>query len=145
MPGLNWKTGNMTVYQSYPPPNSPECIQYGGCNHLGMFNNCPGTEPPAWVQSHNVVSFFDRQHLTPTAVTPWRICLKYGNQSIVGVVLDTCSDSDCCGCCTQNQGAADALIDVELGLDSRFLNVGIDGGQNGIQWARLDDDPNACN
>jgi hypothetical protein len=143
MAGLNWKSGNMTVYQSYPPPNSPECIQFNGCMYEGQFAYCPGqTKSAAWVQSHNVVSFFDGQN---GSMADHRICIKYGNQSIVGVVLDTCSDSDCCGCCTQNQGAAAALIDVELGLDSRFLNVGINGGQNGIQWADLGADPNACN
>ena len=133
----------MTVFQSYPPPNSPECIQFSGCMYEGQFAYCPGqTESPSWVQSHNVVSFFDGQS---GSMGDHRICLKYGNQSIVGEVLDTCSDSDCCGCCTQNKGNADALIDVELGLDSRFLNVGINGGQDGIQWADLGTDPKACN
>ena len=33
------------------------------------------------------------------------LCLKSGTKTIVVTVLDTCGDSDCSGCCTENKAA----------------------------------------
>jgi hypothetical protein len=127
-PGLVWKTGAKTSYTSYPDPGSEECIKYSGCLYEGLFAACPDKEPLAWVQAHNIVAAFpdfDTLKLHD-------LCLKSGSNTIVVTVLDTCGDSDCGGCCTQNKGNADELIDVESFTDARW------GVQDGpIQWADL--------
>jgi hypothetical protein len=51
---------------------------------------------------------------------------------MVVTVYDTCGDSDCGGCCTENRGNADALIDLEKYTNQRW---GLDDGR--IQWADL--------
>jgi hypothetical protein len=60
------------------------------------------------------------------------LCIKSGSKTMVVTVLDECADSDCSGCCTQNRGSKDELIDIESYTDARF---GVDDGP--IQWADL--------
>ena len=51
---------------------------------------------------------------------------------MVVTALDECADSDCSGCCTQNKGGADELIDIESFTDARW------GVQDGpLEWADL--------
>jgi hypothetical protein len=133
MPGLTWKSANETVFESYPPAGSVECIQYSGCQYEGQFQECSQTVPLSWVKSHNIVSVFPDIN----ALAYHNLCLKSSSgQSIVVIALDTCADSDCSGCCTQNKGNADELIDVEINTDARFENVGVNGG-DAIQWADM--------
>ncbi len=134
----------MTVYQSYPPQGSTECITYSGCMYEGQFAYCGPTETQSWVAQNNLVSFFTIADKGAGAMANHKICLKSGSKSIVGDVVDTCGDSDCNGCCTQNAKGADALCDIELSTDGRFLNVGLNGGQNDIMWANLGPDPTFC-
>jgi hypothetical protein len=142
----NWQDGNETVFESYPPPGSAECVQYSGCQYEGQFQACSQTLPKSWVQSHNIFSVFPN---LSQYQYHW-ICLKDpgSGMTIAGLALDTCADSDCSGCCTQNLGSASLLIDVEINADMRFTNLGIDGGQS-VQWADLGPaDPSAysgCN
>jgi hypothetical protein len=133
-PGLVWKTANETVFESYPPPGSAECIQYSGCMYEGQFQECSKTVPKSWVQSHNIVSVFP--DISKYAYHD--LCLRDDTtgKTIVVIALDTCADSDCSGCCTQNRGSANELIDVEINTDSRFMNLGIDGGAH-IHFADL--------
>jgi hypothetical protein len=143
-PNLVWHTCNYTVYESYPPQGSAECIQYSGCMYEGQFAYCSQTETQSWVASHNVVSIYT---LADNGAGPYanhKICMKYGGQSIVADVLDTCGNSDCGGCCTQNSQGAEGICDTELGTDGRFLMQGLNGGQNGVQFADLGADPTAC-
>lgn len=127
-PGLIWKSANKTNYTSYPEPGSDECIKYSGCLYEGQFAACNDTKSLAWVQAHNIVSAF------PDLATLklHDLCLKSGNKTIVVTVYDTCGDSDCDGCCTQNKGNKDELIDLESFTDQRF---GVSDGA--IQWADL--------
>jgi len=127
-PGLVWKTGSKTNFTSYPAPGSDECIKYSGCLYEGQFAACNKTEPLSWVMTHNIVAVFPdlgtlRLH---------DLCLKSGTKTIVVTALDTCGDSDCSGCCTQNKGNADELIDVESFTNDRW---GVPDGR--IQWADL--------
>lgn len=127
-PSLTWKSANKTWYESYPDPGSEECIKYNGCTWAGQFSACDGKKPEAWVQAHNIVSAFpdfDTLQLHD-------LCLKSGDKTLVVTVLDTCGDDDCGGCCTQNQGDADQLIDIESYTNERW---GVDDGR--IQWADL--------
>lgn len=128
-PGLVWKTGSKTNFTSYPAPGSDECIKYSGCLYEGMFAGCNKTEPLAWVMTHNIVAAFPDF----TALKLHDLCLKSSTgKTIVVTVLDTCGDSDCSGCCTQNKGTADELIDVESFTNMRW---GVQDGR--IQWADL--------
>jgi hypothetical protein len=125
---LTWKSANKTWYESYPDPGSEECIKYNGCTWAGEFSACDGKKPEAWVQSHNIVSAFpdfDTLQLHD-------LCLRSGDKTLVVTVLDTCGDDDCDGCCTQNLGDADELIDIESYTNDRW---GVEDGR--IEWADL--------
>ena len=93
-----------------------------------LFAGCNKTEPLAWVMSHNIVAAF------PDFKTLGLhdLCLKSGTKTIVVTVYDTCGDNDCGGCCTDNKGTADALIDIESYTNARW---GVQDGR--IQWADL--------
>ncbi len=128
-PGLVWKTGAKTNFESYPAPGSEECIKYNGCMWAGQFSACSGTKSESWVMSHNIVSFFPNF----TTYKLHDLCLKSSTgKTIVVTVYDTCGDSDCSGCCTANRGTADALIDLEKYTNNRW---GVADGR--IQWADL--------
>jgi hypothetical protein len=127
-PGLVWKTGRKTNYESYPAPGSEECVAYNGCTWAGQFAACDGKKPEAWVASHDIASMFPdfksyRLH---------DLCIRSGARSMIVTVLDTCADADCNGCCTQNRGEADALIDLEKATNARW---GLPDGD--ITWADL--------
>ena len=126
--GLSWHSANKTWFTSYPAPGSEECIAYSGCQYEGQFSACDQTETLTWVKNHNIASFFP-------AFSTYKLhdlCIRSGSKSMIVTVYDTCADSDCSGCCTENRGSADALIDLESFTNARF-NVP-DGP---IQWADL--------
>jgi hypothetical protein len=125
---LAWRSANKTNYTSYPDPGSEECIKYNGCMWAGQFAACDSKESETWVAAHNIVAAFpdfDTLKLHD-------LCLRRGSSLTVVTVLDTCGDSDCGGCCTQNRGSADELIDVESYTDARW---GVPDGA--IEWADL--------
>jgi hypothetical protein len=95
-----------------------------------MFAACDDTKAESWVTRHNIVSIFP--DLNTYALHD--LCLEKpdGSNPIIVTVYDTCADADCDGCCTQNRGSADALIDVESYTAKRW---GVDDGP--IQWADL--------
>lgn len=127
-PGLTWKSARKTYYTSYPDPGSEECIEYNGCTWAGEFAACQGKKPEAWVEAHNIVAAFPDFD----TLMLHDLCLRSGDKTLVVTVLDTCADSDCSGCCTQNQGDADQLIDLESYTNDRW---GVEDGQ--IEWADL--------
>jgi hypothetical protein len=126
--GLTWKSANKTNYESYPDPGSEECIKYNGCAWAGQFAACEDKMSETWVESHNIVAAFPNF----SELMLHDLCLRKGDKTLVVTVLDTCGDDDCDGCCTQNLGNADALIDLEKYTNERF-NVP-DGA---IEWADL--------
>lgn len=125
---LNWRSGSKTNFESYPT-NQQECVVFNGCAYEGKFAACGDTMfPKSWVMSHDIVSAYPLGNLALHD-----LCLKAPDgRTIVVTVYDTCSDSDCSGCCTENRGNADALIDVESFTDMRF---GVVDGP--IQWSDL--------
>ncbi|HEY2517196.1 MAG TPA: hypothetical protein VGI39_40265 [Polyangiaceae bacterium] len=136
--GLSWKTANKTNFTSYPAPGSPECIQYSGCQYEGEFAACSQTESQSWVKSHNIVSVFPNLNKASSGIAALALhdlCLKDPSDpsnTIIVTVLDECADSDCSGCCTQNKGSAQELIDIESFTDARW---GVQDGK--IEWADL--------
>lgn len=127
-PNLVWKSANKTNYVSYPDPGSEECIKYNGCMWAGQFAACNGKKSEAWVAARNIVAAFPDF----TSLRLHDLCLRKGDKTIVVTVLDTCGDSDCDGCCTQNKGSADQLIDLESYTNTRW---GVPDGR--IEWADL--------
>ena len=127
-PGLVWKTANKTNYTSYPEPGSDECLKFSGCLYEGLFAACAQKRSLEWVESHNIVAAFPDLK----TLELHDLCLKSGKKTIVVTVYDTCGDSDCDGCCTQNKGNKDELIDIESFTDARW---GVPDGA--IEWADL--------
>lgn len=137
-PGLVWRSGNKTTYESYPDPGSDECVLYNGCAYVGQFAACANTMPKAWVMEHDLAAVFPLGELALH-----RICVRAAGHVRVVTVVDTCADSDCDGCCSENRGSADALVDLESFTDARF---GVEDGP--IEWADLgpgDPDLDGCN
>ncbi|MET0792801.1 MAG: hypothetical protein ABW061_14875, partial [Polyangiaceae bacterium] len=126
-PGLVFKSANKTNYTSYPEPGSDECVKFSGCEYEGLFAACDGKQSLDWVKAHNIVAAFPLAGLELHD-----LCLKSGNKTIVVTVYDTCGDDDCDGCCTENKGNKDELIDIESFTDQRW---GVEDGP--IQWADL--------
>lgn len=126
-PRLVWHGANKTNYESYPDPGSPECVEFNGCTWAGQFAACENTMPERWVMAHDIVAVFPLGDLAMH-----RLCLRSGDTTLVVTVLDTCADRDCDGCCTENLGDAEALIDVEKYTNERF---GVEDGP--IEWADL--------
>ncbi len=133
-PELVWRTANKTNYESYPDPGSEECIEYNGCEWAGQFAYCDGTMSEEWVAERNIASVFPS-----TGLVRHDLCLRSGSNTIVVTAIDTCGDSDCDGCCTENLGDADRLVDLEKYTNERW---GVEDGP--IQWADLGPNPNAC-
>ena len=125
---LTWKSGNKTNYESYPDPGSQECIEFNGCTWAGQFAGCGSKQTEEWVASHNIAALFPNFG----AYELHDICIKSGSKTMVVTVYDTCGDSDCDGCCTENKGNKDALIDLEKSTNERW---GL--GDGAIQWADL--------
>jgi hypothetical protein len=125
---LQWRTARKTSYTSYPDPGSEECVKYNGCMWAGQFAACDGKKTEQWVASHNVVAVFPDFK----SLKLHDLCLRARGKTIVVTVYDTCADSDCDGCCTENRGSADQLIDVESYTEQRW---GVTDGM--IEWADL--------
>ena len=125
---LVWKSANKTNYTSYPDPGSEECVKYNGCMWAGQFAACSDKKVEGWVAQHDIVAAFPDFD----TLALHDLCLRKGDAVMIVTVLDTCGDSDCSGCCTENQGSADELIDVESYTNERW---GVPDG--GIEWADL--------
>ncbi len=125
--GLAWQTGKKTNYTSYPDPGGEECIKYNGCMWAGYFAGCNGQQSEEWVEATNIAAVFPFGDLSGH-----QLCVKSGETVIIVNAIDTCGDDDCDGCCTQNRGDADALIDLESFTNQRW---GLIDGP--VQWADL--------
>ena len=125
--GLVWKSGKKTTYTSYPDPNSEECIVYNGCMWAGWFANCDEQQSEAWVETHDIAAMFP-----DSGYELHDICIRSGERTMIVTIYDTCGDSDCDGCCTENKGDADALIDLESFTNARW---GLPDGD--LEWADL--------
>jgi len=125
--GLVWRSGKKTNYTSYPDPGSEECVVYNGCMWAGWFANCDDQQSEAWVEAHDIAAMFP-----DSGYELHDICIRSGERTMVVTIYDTCGDADCDGCCTENKGDADALIDLESFTNARW---GLPDGD--IEWADL--------
>ncbi|ABC29838.1 conserved hypothetical protein [Hahella chejuensis KCTC 2396] len=126
----SWNEANLTNYESYPDPNSEECIKYNGCQWAGQFAGLDGVQPESWVKAHNIAAVHSKDFNWLNGKT---LRLRQGDKEIDVVVYDMCSDSDCDGCCTQNLGRTGYLIDIEKYTMQRFGT-----GHGDVQWQVCD-------
>ncbi|XP_021951878.1 uncharacterized protein LOC110848852 isoform X2 [Folsomia candida] len=126
----NWQRAELTWYESYPDPNSDECIIYNGCLWSGYFAYLVGKQPESWVAANNIIAVHSKDGERYKLKT-FRI--RQGSRTIDAKVYDHCADSDCNGCCTRNAQPSNFLIDMEKYTKNRF---GSGSGQ--VEWYCLD-------
>jgi hypothetical protein len=126
---LVWQKANLTNFESYPDPNSPECTMYNGCMYEGQFAFVDGQQSESWVMAHDIIAVHskDAQYALKT------LRIRQGALEVDATVYDECSDSDCSGCCTQNSQETGFLIDMEKYTMQRFGS-----GDGIVDWACLD-------
>ena len=128
-----WNRAKLTWYESYPAPESEECIEYNGCTWAGWFAGLEEQQTEEWVREHNIIAVHEKD---------WDIYklktfrLRRNGYTVDAVVYDMCSDSDCDGCCTENAGTVGFLIDIEKYTRERFNNY----GSGIVEWICLDCD-----
>lgn len=131
-----WYRANLTWYESYPDPNSEECVTYNGCTWAGQFYGLDDKQTEEWVAAHNIAAVHQKDWDWLGLKT---IKLRQGDNEITATVYDLCSDSDCDGCCTQNLGPVNSdgnryLIDIESYTMARF------GSDEGVVEFQICDD-----
>src|SRR4051812_31080345 len=73
-------------------------------------------------------------------------CLKTSaGTTLPAYTIDTCADSDCSGCCTQNKGSYAKLIDVEENTNTRLGSTGDSTIQFADMGAAPSGQPAGCN
>ena len=128
-----WNRAKLTWYESYPAPESEECIEYNGCTWAGWFAGLEEQQTEEWGREHNIIAVHEKD---------WDIYklktfrLRRNGYTVDAVVYDMCSDSDCDGCCTKNAGTVGFLIDIEKYTRERFNNY----GSGIVEWICLDCD-----
>ena len=127
--GLDWRSGSLTEFESYPDPGSEECVEFSGCEYVGEFAACAGKKSEEWVAAHHIAAVFPDFD----ALALHDLCLRAGDSYLVVTVLDACSDDDCDGCCTENLGDAEQLVDLEKYTLAAW---GVEDG-GGVEWADL--------
>jgi hypothetical protein len=129
-----WNKAYLTWYISWPDPGSEECVKYNGCQWAGYFAGIEGQQTEQWVSEHNIISIHEKDWDKYNGKT---FKLRQNGRTIEAVVYDKCADSDCDGCCTQNAGQLDFLIDIESYTCEKFS--GSKEGCDGIvEWTCLD-------
>ncbi|MGA9523882.1 MAG: carbohydrate-binding domain-containing protein [Myxococcaceae bacterium] len=128
--GLQWRTANLTWFESYPDPGSEECIAYNGCTWAGQFAGLSGKQPESWVRANNIAAIHSKDFAQYKLKT---LRVRQGSKQVDVKVYDMCSDSDCNGCCTANSKQTGFLMDLEINTAQRF------GSSSGIvEWTCLD-------
>ena len=136
-----WHPGSGTVYISWPKKGTKECLDaekggYSGCRWAGLFSNVwPGTSPNC-KRGAKVLPRPDggdyKCRWTKATVRKWNVAATWnGRKDLLNKkirvqtverrillgdfnVVDTCSDSDCGGCCSSNTANGKyPLIDME--------------------------------
>ena len=129
-----WNKAYLTWYISWPDPGSEECVVYNGCEWAGYFAGINGQQTEQWVSEHNIISIHEKDWGKYRGKT---FRLRQNDNTIDAVVYDKCADSDCDGCCTQNAGDLEFLIDVESYTCER-LTGSKEGCDGVVEWTCLD-------
>lgn len=129
-PESAFRRANLTNFESYPDPNSEECVKYNGCTWAGQFAGVDGVQPESWVMAHNIAAVHSKDFQKYKLKT---LRLRQGTRQIDVTVYDMCADSDCDGCCTANSSETGFLIDIEKYTMQRFGS-----GDGVVEFACLD-------
>jgi hypothetical protein len=129
-----WNKANLTWYISWPDPGSEECVAYNGCEWAGYFAGLSDQQTEEWVSEHNIISIHEKDWGKYKLKT---FRLRQNGRTIDATVYDKCADSDCEGCCTQNAGELEFLIDIESYTCERLSGTK-DGCDGVIEWTCLD-------
>jgi len=121
-----WKQADLTYYESYPDPNSTECVVYNGCKWEGLFAFLVGKQPKEWVRANNIIALHSKYAHKYRLKT---LRIKQGTHQIDATVYDYCADTDCKGCCTDNSNKTGFLIDMEKHTMERFGS-----GSGVVEW-----------
>ncbi len=83
------------------------CVIYNGCEWAGYFAAVDGQQTEEWVEAHNIVAMFSAGDDNAAFDTYQlkRLRLRRNGEEMDVRVYDTCGDSDCDGCCTQERHA----------------------------------------
>lgn len=129
----------MVIPQYCERDETSECKDYSGCKWMGLMTAC-GDEnkiPVDYLKTNYVVAFISKAQsklkTRDQRIKFWQkhygeqnieITLSYKNESLTfnAIILDTCDDTDCDGCCSKNMGDEDALIDIEFESLNRLSN-----------------------
>ena len=127
---LDWSLANLTWFESYPDPDSEECIYYNGCQWAGQLALLGETMTEEWIENTHIAAV----HSDDWDEYKGKILrLRQDGNQIDVMVYDLCSDADCDGCCTANSSETGFLIDLEIHTFNEF------GGYTGVvEWACLD-------
>jgi hypothetical protein len=141
-----WRTAQLTTFTSYPAccpdspvydPNAPtdECDDYSGCTYMGDFAAI-GHKSFSYVKGHDLVAFYDDSDPNGKNFNKKyggkTVQLKKGGKTFSALIADTCGNSDCNGCCTQNSKHG-FLVDMEYWTTERRIG-GPDNADGTIQF-----------
>ena len=127
------QTAALTYYISYAPccPGGPwydpnadktECSDYSACRYLGLF--AASDRKLSWdeVKNSNIIAFFDRRN-SFSRYAKKNVRLWKNGKSLDAVILDTCGDADCNGCCSRNSDPSTGfLVDIEYWTALKLFN-----------------------
>lgn len=145
--GGSWKKATATWYSSYPEcchdksADQSECEDFSGCKYEGLFAGAKGKQPKDWVEKNNIVAFYE----APNDRNRKEWNKKWSNKKIrvrntktgkvlEAVILDTCDDGDCNGCCSKNaKKNGGYLVDFERNTAKRFYDGDVQD-MSTVEW-----------
>ena len=122
----------------YPLASTEECEVYNGCAWDGDFAYVDN-RPYNYVENTDIVAFFASGGET----FPKKIIRVYSpshGKTVDAIVLDTCGDDDCNGCCTENADTGGGyLVDMEENTVVRHFGA-LEEAEGLVCWKILDDE-----
>jgi hypothetical protein len=120
LPG--WKEASWTHFNSYAPccEDSPnydptadrtECDNFSACDNIGQLAYS-GQQSLEWVQNNSIISFFSIDG-DNTSFGNKTMRVSAAGLTVEALVADTCVDSECDGCCSNNADPSGYLVDME--------------------------------
>lgn len=134
----------LTYYSSYaeccegeanydPNADTTECVEYDACEYSGEFAALDGKKSLQYVQNNSLIAFYEYGDGEFTKFYDYyagkNITLVKGNKIIfTAIIVDTCGDADCDGCCSENSKDTGYLVDLEYYTMMRNFNHPDDAG-----------------
>ena len=118
----------LTYYKSYaeccpdevnydPDADTTECDVYSACNYTGSFAALPGKQSYDFVKNSSLIAFYQYGDSDFTNFYEYyalkNVTLVKGDVIFDAVIVDTCGDADCGGCCSANSVETGFLVDLE--------------------------------